>query len=188
MIPKRPYFLRAFYDWISDSGLTPHLVVDANYQGVSVPQAHVENGRIVLNASMQAVQSLVLDDEYVSFSARFSGKPFNLYLPIYSILGIYAAENGEGIVLAEMDGNDKDPAANSPTAATVNTAPPPPKISAVRSAPDIVETASSEESSSTGADEKAEKSNTPPVTTNTDEDKSSPSKKKSKRPHLQVVK
>ncbi len=184
MIPKRPYFLRAFYDWVSDSGLTPHLVVDANYQDVIVPQAHVENGRIVLNASMQAVQGLVLDDEYVSFSARFGGKPFNLYLPIYSILGIYAAENGEGIVLAEMDGNDKDPAANSSTATTVNTAPPPPKISAVRSAPKIAETASSEESSSIDDDEKVEKSNTP----NTDEDKSSKRKKKSKRPHLQVVK
>jgi len=117
MIPKRPYFLRAFYDWITDNGLTAHLVVDANYQDVSVPQAYVENGKIVLNSSMSAVQNLVLDDEYVSFSARFAGKPFNIYLPIFSILGIYAAENGEGIVLAEMDGekNTSAPAAKKPS-------------------------------------------------------------------------
>ena len=114
MIPKRPYFLRAFYDWITDNGLTAHLVIDANYQEVTVPQAYVENGKIVLNASMSAVQNLLLDDEYVSFSARFAGKPFNVYLPIFSILGIYAAENGEGIVLAEMDGGE----ASSPAAVT----------------------------------------------------------------------
>jgi len=114
MIPKRPYFLRAFYDWISDNGLTVHLVVDANHADVSVPQAYIENGKIVLNASMSAVQGLVLDDEYVSFSARFAGKSFNVYLPIFSILGIYAAENGEGIVLAEMDGGEASPPAAKP--------------------------------------------------------------------------
>lgn len=109
MIPKRPYFLRAFYDWISDNGFTAHLVIDANYPEVMVPQNYVENGKIVLNASMSAVQGLVLDDEYISFSARFAGKSFNIYLPIFSVLGIYAAENGEGIVLAEMDGGEVPP-------------------------------------------------------------------------------
>lgn len=122
MIPKRPYFFRAFYDWITDNGLTPHLVVDANYQDVSVPLAYVENGKIVLNASVNAVQGLVLEDEYVSFSARFSGKPFNIYLPIYSILGIYAAENGDGIVLSELDGDEPPPppAKSSPALSSVS--------------------------------------------------------------------
>ena len=114
MIPKRPYFLRAFYDWISDNGFTAHLVIDANYPEVMVPQNYVENGKIVLNASMSAVQGLVLDDEYISFSARFAGKSFNIYLPIFSVLGIYAAENGEGIVLAEMDGGEIPPPATQP--------------------------------------------------------------------------
>lgn len=109
MIPKRPYFFRAFYDWITDNGLTPHLVVDAEYEGVSVPTAYVENGKIILNASVNAVQGLVLEDDYVSFSARFDGKPFNIYLPIYAILGIYAAENGDGIVLSELDGGEQPP-------------------------------------------------------------------------------
>ena len=121
MIPKRPYFFRAFYDWITDNGLTPHLVVDASYQDVSVPQAYVENGKIILNASVNAVQGLVLEDEYVSFSARFSGKPFNIYLPIYSILGIYAAENGDGIVLSELDGGEfPPPSGPSPVLSSVS--------------------------------------------------------------------
>ena len=28
MTPKRPYLLRALYEWIVDNELTPHLVVD----------------------------------------------------------------------------------------------------------------------------------------------------------------
>ena len=163
MIPKRPYFLRAFYDWITDNGLTTHLVIDANYQDVSVPQAFVENGKIVLNASMSAVQNLVLDDEYVSFSARFGGKPFNIYLPIFSILGIYAAENGEGIVLAEMDGGEASP----PVAKTK------PKLTAA-----IVESVDSDESSSSTSIEKNE--NTKVVAA-----KTTPKKRPS---HLKVVK
>ncbi|MGR5541971.1 ClpXP protease specificity-enhancing factor SspB, partial [Vibrio campbellii] len=29
MTPRRPYLLRAFYEWLVDNDLTPHLVVDA---------------------------------------------------------------------------------------------------------------------------------------------------------------
>lgn len=28
MSPRRPYLLRAFYEWLIDNQLTPHLVVD----------------------------------------------------------------------------------------------------------------------------------------------------------------
>ena len=35
--PKRPYLLRAYYDWLVDNSFTPYLVVDATYLGVNVP-------------------------------------------------------------------------------------------------------------------------------------------------------
>lgn len=28
LTPRRPYLLRAFYEWLLDNQLTPHLVVD----------------------------------------------------------------------------------------------------------------------------------------------------------------
>lgn len=118
MIPKRPYFFRAFYDWITDNGFTPHLVVDAEFEGVSVPVAYIENGKIILNASISAVRDLVLEDDYVSFNARFGGKPHNIYVPMYAILGIYAAENGDGIVLAELDGGELPPSSTPPSSTT----------------------------------------------------------------------
>ena len=37
--PKRPYLLRAMHQWITDSGHTPHVIVDAERSGSEVPRA-----------------------------------------------------------------------------------------------------------------------------------------------------
>lgn len=103
MISKRPYLLQAYYDWIIDSGMTPHLVVNAEHDEVAVPRQYVQEGKIILNASPSAVKSFLMDFEHVSFNARFGGKPFQIYLPIAAISGIFARENGDGIVLAGLD-------------------------------------------------------------------------------------
>ena len=97
MTSIQPYLLRAFHDWIVDNGLTPYMLVDADYEDVAVPKQYVENGQIILNLSPTAVQDLLLDNDWVSFSARFSGQPFSVYVPIKAVLGIYAKENGKGM-------------------------------------------------------------------------------------------
>ena len=38
---------RAMREWISDSGHTPHLVVDAGVAGVDVPRQFVKDGKIL---------------------------------------------------------------------------------------------------------------------------------------------
>ena len=45
--PKRPYLLRAYYDWLVDNDFTPYSVVDANYYGTNVPVEYVKDGQIV---------------------------------------------------------------------------------------------------------------------------------------------
>ena len=46
MSSSRPYLIRALYEWINDNQLTPYLLVNANEQGVSVPQNSVgKDGR-----------------------------------------------------------------------------------------------------------------------------------------------
>ncbi|STQ08926.1 stringent starvation protein B [Enterobacter cloacae] len=47
--PRRPYLLRAFYEWLLDNQLTPHLVVDVTLPGVLVPMEYARDGQIVLN-------------------------------------------------------------------------------------------------------------------------------------------
>ncbi|MCP3699075.1 MAG: ClpXP protease specificity-enhancing factor [Aliivibrio sp.] len=96
MMPRRPYLLRAFYEWIVDNELTPHLVVDATMNGVRVPEEFVQDGQIVLNVATHSVGNLEMGNEAVTFNARFGGRPHSLILPLYAIQAIYARENGAG--------------------------------------------------------------------------------------------
>ncbi|KTS71951.1 MULTISPECIES: ClpXP protease specificity-enhancing factor [Pantoea] len=93
---RRPYLLRAFYDWLLDNQLTPHLVVDINLPGVQVPLEYARDGQIVLNIAPRAVGNLELGNEEVSFNARFGGVPRQVNVPMAAILAIYARENGAG--------------------------------------------------------------------------------------------
>jgi stringent starvation protein B len=109
MISSKSYLFRALYEWILDSNCTPHMVVDAMQPGVSVPQQHVKNGQIVLNISPSAVVGLMIDKQAVVFSARFGGVPVSIHVPMHAILGIYARENGQGMMFEPEVSPDPDP-------------------------------------------------------------------------------
>lgn len=109
MTSSRPYLLRAFYEWIVDNHCTPYIVVNADMPGAYVPQQFVENGRIVLNISPSAVRSLLIANDHVEFNARFSGSPFDVYVPVKAVTAIYAQENGRGMVFKEEDDEDETP-------------------------------------------------------------------------------
>lgn len=98
LTPNRPYLLRAYYDWLMDNQLTPHVVVDAFVKGTQVPQQYVKDGQIVLNIAAGAVGNLQISNEFVEFNARFGGVPQQVLLPMASIVAIYARENGAGTV------------------------------------------------------------------------------------------
>ena len=95
--PSRPYLIRALYEWILDNDDVPYLVVDATIQNVMVPEQFVADGQIILNIGPSAVQSLDLDDEAVSFSARFGGVPMQVYVPVLAVKAIYSKESGQGM-------------------------------------------------------------------------------------------
>jgi stringent starvation protein B len=115
MSSTKPYLLRAFYEWITDNELTPYLVVNAQYPRVKVPKQYVESGKIVLNISALAVKNIFMDNEAVSFSARFSGKALEVYVPIAAIIAIYARENGRGMVFGEEDEVGGEREGNAPS-------------------------------------------------------------------------
>jgi stringent starvation protein B len=91
------------HEWMLDNGFTPHLVVDAKREGVRVPEAHVKDGKIVLNVSPTATRALMLGNDAVTFEARFGGVSQQLVVPVSAILGIYARETGQGMVFGEDD-------------------------------------------------------------------------------------
>lgn len=98
MNSSRPYIIRAIYEWIADNDCTPHLLVDVNQEGVDVPQAYVTDGQIVLNISPSAVVGLEMGNELIFFNGRFGGVATDIVVPVRAILGIYARENGQGMV------------------------------------------------------------------------------------------
>ncbi len=97
MTPSRPYLVRALYEWILDNDDAPYLVIDATIHNVMVPEQFVADGQIILNIGPAAVQGLQMDDDAVSFSARFGGVPMQVYVPVLAIKAIYAKESGQGM-------------------------------------------------------------------------------------------
>lgn len=98
MSSSRPYLLRALYEWILENQCTPYIVVNAYAKDVQVPQEHVKDGQIVLNISPAAVHALQMNNQAVDFSGRFAGIPTPVYVPIEAVMGIYARENGQGMI------------------------------------------------------------------------------------------
>lgn len=92
----RPYLIRALYEWCTDNGFTPYLVVKVN-ESVQVPREYVNNGEIVLNASYDATSGLQLGNDFIEFKARFGGKPHDILVPVRRVVAIYARENGQGM-------------------------------------------------------------------------------------------
>ncbi|MCS3433226.1 ClpXP protease specificity-enhancing factor [Klebsiella sp. BIGb0407] len=105
--PRRPYLLRAFYEWLLDNELTPHVVVDISLPDVQVPLEYARDGQIVLNIAPRAVGNLQLTNDSVSFSARFGGVPRQVYVPMAAVLAIYARENGAGTMFEPEAGYEE---------------------------------------------------------------------------------
>ena len=110
MSPKRPYLLRAFYEWIVDNNMTPHILVDARSNQVSVPRQFVKDGRIVLNISPTAVNNLMMKNDEISFNARFSGRAFSIWLPIWSVMAIYSRETQDQLSFPPEEYDEELPA------------------------------------------------------------------------------
>ena len=109
MTSNRPYLMRAIFEWIIDNGLTPHVLIDAEVPEVQVPRQYVDEGRIILNISPSAVQNFSFDNQWLSFNARFGGKPFEIFAPIHAIRAVYAAENSEGMMFEPMPESEVEP-------------------------------------------------------------------------------
>lgn len=110
-LSTKPYLIRAIYDWCADSGQTPYLAVQVD-EYTQVPMAYVKDGKIVLNISVEAVRNLNIGNEDISCSGRFGGVPHQISVPIDSVLGIFAKENGQGLV---FQGKDQPPVLTSPS-------------------------------------------------------------------------
>lgn len=109
MTSSRPYLIRAIHEWIIDNGMTPHILVNAETEGVHVPPEYVKDGQISLNISAAAVHGLSIDNDWVLFDARFGGKAFQVSVPVRSVRAIFARENGAGMSFGEEEQGEEPP-------------------------------------------------------------------------------
>ena len=115
-LPKRPFLLRAMYQWITESGHTPHVIIDAANEAAEVPRAYVKEGKIVLNLSESATQRLRIGNDDVEFDARFAGVVHHVRFPVSAVLGVYARETGEGMIFSEGEPEAPQPSPEPPAA------------------------------------------------------------------------
>ncbi len=114
MTSSRPYLIRALYQWIVDNGVTPYILVDAAFDGVDVPPQYIQDNKIVLNIAPMAVRSLTLGDDEITFNARFSGQPTDIFVPTEAVLAIYARENGQGMMFTDEPQTPEPPDGDGP--------------------------------------------------------------------------
>ena len=103
----KPYLFTAYYDWLIDNKITPHLLVDAKMPGVSVPVEYVKDGRIILSLLPSAIADYQCLSKGISFKARFKGKSEDIYIPFHAMEQLIALESGSalpiGSALEQLD-------------------------------------------------------------------------------------
>lgn len=103
MVSTKPYLVRAIYEWCSDQGFTPYLAARVD-SSTRVPPGYGKDGQIVLNVGADATNKLTMDNESISFQARFNGSVQHILIPMSNVLAVYARENGQGMAFeADID-------------------------------------------------------------------------------------
>jgi stringent starvation protein B len=118
----KPYLIRALHEWCSDSGFTPYISVQVN-AATRVPAEYVKNGEIVLNVAYDATHRLTIGNDLIQFAARFNGVSRECSVPIEAVTGIFAKENGQGMLFPRetaAEAASTPPAPDTPTTTTPN--------------------------------------------------------------------
>ena len=125
-ISTKPYLIRAIFEWCVDSGYTPYLslTVDANTR---VPMEYVKNGEIVLNISYTATHHLKIDNDLITFSARFGGVSREIVIPIHAVIGIFSKESGQGMFFQREEPQPVEDSEKLPVGSVSSTEEPPPE-------------------------------------------------------------
>ena len=110
---SKPYLIRALYEWCYAESLTPHMVVrvDKNCQ---VPKTFVKDGYITFNVGPMATKDFLVNNDWVSFNARFGGQAQEVLFPVATVVSFFASETQEGMGFPfeedyELDGDGLDP-------------------------------------------------------------------------------
>ncbi len=132
MTSNRCYLLRALIDWIVDNDCTPMVHIDPGVAGVSVPNAYVKDGGIVLNLSAAATRNLAISDSELVVDCRFGGQAHRVTAPIGAVTAVFARENGQGMAFNPEAASTPPPASPEPPSSKPGAAKQGPSLSLVK--------------------------------------------------------
>lgn len=91
--PMKPYLINAVLDYCRDNGATPYLMVAVD-DACNVPMEFVRDDRIVFDLSDEAINRFAMDDEDLTFQARFgeNNAIFNVVVPLNRIIAVTPLE------------------------------------------------------------------------------------------------
>ena len=98
MSTLRIQLFHSVYSWILEQDYTPYILVDAVNESVAIPQEHVQDGRIILNIHPRSVDNFYVDDDGLSFNARFNGASRQIMVPATALMALYTRETNQGVV------------------------------------------------------------------------------------------
>ncbi|MGN0902257.1 MAG: ClpXP protease specificity-enhancing factor SspB [Succinivibrio sp.] len=108
----KPYLFTAYYEWMVDNEITPHVLVDATVNGVRVPKEYVRDGNIILSLLPSAIAEYKCLRGGISFKARFRGVSEDIYIPYSAMQQLIAMETGAalpiGRALEQLDISNDD--------------------------------------------------------------------------------
>ena len=106
----KPYLFTAYYNWIVDNDVTPHLLIDVTVKGVQVPMQYAQNNSMVLSIAPAAIADYQINDKGIGFKARFRGESEQVVVPFKAMRQLIAFETGGalpiGQALAVYDSDD----------------------------------------------------------------------------------
>jgi stringent starvation protein B len=96
----KPYMMYAYIRWLDDSKAAPHVVIQ-NGEKTRFPPHLSANSLVTFRVTSESIRNLNIDDDGISFLARFSGKEFTVYAPLDCVVQVHS-ENGKVIIQTQQ--------------------------------------------------------------------------------------
>ena len=103
---KKPYLIKAIYEWCADYDQTPLIIVNPIKQSI-IPQYLKKSNEITFNISQSATKNLHMGKETISFSARFNGVEESLIISYSEIAGIFSKESQDGLFFDKLSSDEE---------------------------------------------------------------------------------
>ena len=84
-----PHLFQAYYNWLNENGVRVDIIIDnRSHDSKVLKQYEDEYGCVRLNISPAAIRDVFINNDFISFQARFNGVAAAITLNYQCILGI----------------------------------------------------------------------------------------------------